>query len=124
VGQSARSAINNSQESFGSHRAIYFTTLFQLVEQVQLLLKGTSIPPHRPSSLAPGAGLAGDFAREMTALLPGMGGSGIAWAGNSVETCFGDDTLSAQRLSMQQGTRAGTAEPQLARPPAKNFLQA
>lgn len=87
MGQSAHSTINNTRESFGSHRAIYLTTLFQLVEQVELLLKGTSVPLLGASFPAPRAGLAG----EMMALLPA--GFGTAWAGNSAES--GDSVVSA-----------------------------
>lgn len=75
TGQSARSAINNCRESFGSHRAIYFTALFQLLEQVELLLKGTSVPLPGPSSPAPRAGLAGAFlqGRRRLCSLPWLG---------------------------------------------------
>lgn len=66
TGQSACNAINNSWEAFGSHRAIYVTTLFQLVEQVELLLKGTFVLLLGPSSPAPRAGLAGAFAQQHT----------------------------------------------------------
>lgn len=66
TGQSACNAVNNSWEPFGSHRAIYLTSLFQLVEQVGLLLKGTFVPLLGPSSPAPRAGRAGAFAQQRT----------------------------------------------------------
>lgn len=90
---------------------LFILLLFQLVEQVELLLKGTSVPPLGPSSPAPGAGLAGAFVREMTAPLPGMAVSGTAWAGTRVELCFGDNVVSAAALehAARQQSRYGRA---------------
>lgn len=116
VGQSAHGTINNTRESFGSHRAIYLTTLFQLVEQVELLLKGTSVPLLGASSPAPGLGLLGRW--QLCSLL--------GWEQHGLGTVWGLGAMWSQLqcLSTQESIGAGTAEAQLAWAPAKDSLQA
>lgn len=89
VRQGAHSAINNCPEPFGSHRAIYFPALFQLVEQVELFLKGTSVPPSPgPSSPV-----------QRAEALPG---ESSAAPGLCVKT-FGESRAQMKLLRAQQG---------------------